>query len=318
MPYSAYGIHIDADLPLPGFASAGERGPVDTRVWLSSQPPWLKSQASLPRREYPKADYHSSSGEVIRKVFEIGESDFFQLVYCDGTEFVVSGDGDRIHAQWPSPLTFEDTLTYLVGPILGIALRLKGRICLHASAVAIDGRAILFIGAAGAGKSTTAAALTMGGARLLTDDVVVVHRSNGQYWIEPGHGWIRLWPGSVGLLCGAEDALPLLTPNWSKRYLDATTTLPSAAMPLSHIFLLGGFDQPETPPRLFTPATPQETLLLMSCNTYAPAFVEPELRRTEFDLFSGLARDVPATILRRRAESLTMQGLVDAIHSYLS
>jgi hypothetical protein len=52
---------------------------------------------------------------------------------------------------------------------------LRGEIALHASAVVIDGHAISFLGASGAGKSTMAAALcARPGAQLAADDIVYV------------------------------------------------------------------------------------------------------------------------------------------------
>jgi hypothetical protein len=49
-----------------------------------------------------------------------------------------------------------------------------GYLSLHASAVAIDGRAVAFLAPKGFGKSTLAVALAMRGARLITDDSLPV------------------------------------------------------------------------------------------------------------------------------------------------
>ena len=46
---------------------------------------------------------------------------------------------------------------------------------LHASAVAINGSALAFVGQSGRGKSTVAALLCVDGAELVTDDVLVAH-----------------------------------------------------------------------------------------------------------------------------------------------
>lgn len=65
----------------------------------------------------------------------------------------------------------------LLGPGLILALSLQRTFCLHASAVAFRGQALVFLGASGAGKSTLAAALAgMDGGRWqrLADDVLPV------------------------------------------------------------------------------------------------------------------------------------------------
>lgn len=49
---------------------------------------------------------------------------------------------------------------------------------LHASAVDIEGRGVLILGASGSGKSGLALTLMGYGARLVADDRVVLHRSN--------------------------------------------------------------------------------------------------------------------------------------------
>lgn len=60
----------------------------------------------------------------------------------------------------------------LLGPVMATLFHVRGYAVLHASALAIDRRAIVLLGDKGAGKSTTAAALIAGGWDLLADDVV--------------------------------------------------------------------------------------------------------------------------------------------------
>jgi hypothetical protein len=48
----------------------------------------------------------------------------------------------------------------------------EGHLCLHASAVAADGRGVAIVGPSGRGKSTLAALLCASGARLISDDML--------------------------------------------------------------------------------------------------------------------------------------------------
>ena len=50
---------------------------------------------------------------------------------------------------------------------------------LHATAVSIDGRGLLIIGPAGAGKSSLAAQMIVAGAGLIADDLVMLRRHGG-------------------------------------------------------------------------------------------------------------------------------------------
>src|SRR5439155_1523704 len=74
-------------------------------------------------------------------------------------EFRVSRDGRviRVHA---TPGTTPETVAILVGGhVTALLLTLAGECVLHASAVAVDGAAIAFVGSPGMGKSTLAARL---------------------------------------------------------------------------------------------------------------------------------------------------------------
>jgi len=64
-------------------------------------------------------------------------------------------------------------------------------LALHGSAVSLKGRAFIFLGASGAGKSTTAHALGARGLRLVSDDMVLVDVARGL--VLPGAPTVRLW-----------------------------------------------------------------------------------------------------------------------------
>src|SRR5262249_22183040 len=137
--------------------------------------------------------------------------------------------------------TLEDTATYLLGPVLGFILRLRGVTCLHASAVAICDQAIAILGPAGAGKSTTAASFARAGYKVLTDDIVALDERGDAFLVQPAYPRVRLWSESVNALFGTEDALPLLTPTWDKRYLDLQANIScfqEHPLPLAAIYLL--------------------------------------------------------------------------------
>jgi hypothetical protein len=120
---------------------------------------------------------------------------WFHEVMADGAVTLRRGkQGDRLVAEWPgiARLTCgRDGSAPTLVPAAGLSRRavnqlragavnallrdLAGQLALHASAVAIDGRAVIFLGENGAGKSTAAAEMCLRHrAELLADDVALV------------------------------------------------------------------------------------------------------------------------------------------------
>src|ERR1700677_461854 len=141
--------------------------------------------------------YADEAGQPALQIWKIAGGDLLRLAYCDGTQFWMNRTGTELWAQWPNNLTTEDAATYLLGPVLGLLLRLRGVTCLHASAVSFGNYAVAFIGSEGAGKSTTAAALAQQGCAIITDDVVALAEADGVFYVHPAYPYLCLWPESV-------------------------------------------------------------------------------------------------------------------------
>jgi hypothetical protein len=87
----------------------------------------------------------------------------------------------------------------ILGPALALALELAGFLCLHGSAVVLGDQGLVFIGPKHHGKSTIATALTVGGARLVGDDLVAV-APGPPAMIRPGVASVRLWSDAASAL----------------------------------------------------------------------------------------------------------------------
>lgn len=81
----------------------------------------------------------------------------------------------RATADVGTPAGFIEVLA--AASILSYALGLRGKTALHASAVAVHGRAVAIAGLSGSGKSTLACTLCATGAALLADDLVCLDTS---------------------------------------------------------------------------------------------------------------------------------------------
>jgi hypothetical protein len=239
--------------------------------------------------------FREANGEPVLVVWQVGGGHFFRLCYQDGTQFLIARAGNEVWATWPEPLTLDDTATYLLGPILGVVLRLRGTVCLHASAIALGSRAIALVGPAGAGKSTTAAAFAQSGVAVLSDDIVALNDQGATLFVEAGNPRLRLWPTSAQLLFGVPDALPRLTPNWDKLYLELgldAFAFHGMALPLGAVYILGERGADLRAP-FVEPLLPQEGLMHMLGNRYVTCFVDRPMRIREFEVLGRLMRCVP-------------------------
>lgn len=88
----------------------------------------------------------------------------------------------------------------LLGLVMSVVLERRGVLCLHASAVEVAGRAVVFMGDKGAGKSTTTGAMLAKGHSPITDDLVPVLNTDTSPVIYPGFSSTKLYPDSVKAL----------------------------------------------------------------------------------------------------------------------
>lgn len=234
------------------------------------------------------------SGKPALQIWKSPNGPYLRLAYYDGTQFWLERAGKEIWATWPESATLEDTSSYLLGPVLGLLLRLRGITCLHASAVALEGHSVVFVGAEGAGKSTTAAAFAREGHGVLSDDVVALTEVESGFLVVPSYPHLCLWPASVAMLYGSVDALPHFSRGWEKHRLslgDRGARFEGQPRPLGAIYLLGERRKESAP--AVEPVRPQAGLLSLVADTFANKILDREMRAREFDVLGRLVTSVP-------------------------
>lgn len=316
MPYrcSIYGLGVVANRTIPG-VPVSQILSDDVRISFGSLPAWLHEVSVTQIEISYVTDYKDESGNPALRVFRLLEGKFYRFCYADGTEFLVDQFGTEIWAEWCEPLTLEDTTTYLLGPIMGFVMLLRGVVCLHASAIAIDNNAIALVGPAGSGKSTTAAAFSESGFSILAEDVVTLDDREDQFLVRPAYPCIRLWPASVRALFGTETDLPRLTPNWDKRYLDLTERpeqFQQYPLTLAAIYQLG--DRRADPSAPFVrPLDRAEGLMSLIANTYATKLMDKQMRAREFEVLTRVLSNVPLRRVTPHADPERIPELCNSI-----
>ena len=172
--HRAFGLVWHSDTPLARFTAAE----------FSERPDVVVTRRNLLRDRGPGTPMNSG------------------IIYHDGFGFSADRitfdmfEGSRI--EWASadlealPMAFYSTVTALL-------LAWRGKVPLHASAVAIAGKGVIVCGVSGAGKSSLANALVACGGQLISDDLTVLEAraDDGVPVLWPGRPAIRLLPSEA-------------------------------------------------------------------------------------------------------------------------
>jgi hypothetical protein len=286
-------------------------------LWFEDgpEPDWVRQLLTLPRLILSHRSEPAGSADPSFLLTQHGELEGFQLSYSDGTRFVVDGAAAHIWGTYQAPLTAEDMATYFLGPVLGFVLRRRNLTCLHASGIEIQGHAVCFCGDAGYGKSTTAAALALRGLPVLAEDIVALEENGGEFHAVPGYPRVCLWPESVKMLLGRDDALPQQTPVWEKRYLELDgqrARFSQAKLPLGILYLFAPRTGDQDVPRV-EKLSPREGLLELVQNTYMNWVLDRGQRAKEFDTLCRLVQRVPVRRILPHSKPEKLAGLCDLI-----
>jgi len=311
--YSLFGLQIRSNLPIPKISStqvepssfdqpvpehaAQDVETQDVEIHLGVAPRKTEQGSGVPDRLAYASEYKDNSGEPAIKLWKINDGQFLRLEYFDGSHFWLDREGTQIWATWPATLTLEDAATYLLGPVLGLLLRLRGVTCLHASAVSLGDSAVAFAGSEGAGKSTTAAALAQQGCPVISDDVVALTEANGIFYVYPAYPYLCLWPESTEMIYGAADALPRLSENDEKQCLSLNKRnlrFEDRLLPLKAIYMLGERRSHAAPK--IEAISAQQSILALVTNTFATIVLDGPMRAREFET---LGRLIPTVKIRR-------------------
>lgn len=309
-----YGLRLAASKLLPGLPLSLEEDGFDVRIRLKESRAFFKQfPESTNSFNISSCDPPDSRSNL--RVRALPDGSYVGFFYNDGARFAVDSLGREVWADWPENYSLEDAFTYLVGPVMGLVLRLRGTVCLHASAVAIDDHAIALVGTPGAGKSTAAAAFARSGFSVLSDDVVALVDEGEEFLVQPGYPRVNLWPDSVRQLFGSEHALPCITPTWEKHYLPLGQNghrFASSPLLLGAIYLLDSRDLALTAP-VIEEVSGKEAFMALVANTYVNYLLDQNMRRTEFDVLSRVVSKCPVRRVRAPEEPSAIFSLCEAI-----
>jgi len=296
--YLVYGLRLQSRSAIEGLGPPTPQGGplVDhyLEVSIGRCPDWAAAALQLPGACVYSSPVSLDRSDAAFQLSQLGGGQFFQLSYFDGTRFVVDRQTRRIWGTCPPPLTQEDLVTYLVGPVLGFVLRRRGIMALHSGSFSRSGFAFALCGGPGAGKSTTVAALASRGVRIQCEDITALRERQSVFWAAPGYPRVNLWPESAANLFGTPIALPKITPTWEKRFLSLdghATKFENRERQLAAVYLLDVRSNGDDSPRIEDLSARDAALLLVQ-NTYMNYLLSKKQRAKEFDIIARLASRV--------------------------
>lgn len=285
--YHAYGLKFASDLPLPELDPA-EPGTTDVRVVLRPVPERLAEPAA------ERSAWSAAADEWLLTAEGVGR-------------FHVSGGSEIAIERWG---TDQQVRAFLFGSTMGALLHQRRYLTLHASSVLHGSTALLIAGNSGVGKSTTLAALTDRGHRMIADDKTVLYLEEGRLVTVPGYPTVRLWRDA--LEAAGRDAVGLdkVDENYDK-HLWRAPELHDASAEIGGVFLLRKARVDDVAVHRVDGIAAFRRILAA---TYRRRMVRGlGVQDTHFELAATLAGQVPVHVVLRPPERDTVTAVVETI-----
>jgi hypothetical protein len=281
---SAFGLSLRSEFPLPGLEPSENTATGSRSVALArSQDPADPFDGAERLQEW-----HYPDGTLGLTIDRHEERGYRFYLYGAGV-FVLAAAGDRVllHLDSEHEATW-DWKRYLIGQVLPFAALLHGLEVFHASAVEIDGGAVLLAGGSGLGKSTLALNMHLGDSGFLADDSVAIE-ADEQLLAYPAIATAKVREGARDLL--REDTRGALrevvvADEHESRYRVKTTPGP---LPLRAVCMLEPAKKPGTLAASEGKADPWELL----GSTFNDVIRDPARLQAQLDLCSRIAETVP-------------------------
>lgn len=260
-------------------------------------------------------DILNEHGDPALKIWRGKSAGEYFIRYFNGLTFRIDAAISRVHVHCTQKIDQEEVCSFLLGPVMGIVLRMKGTLCLHASAVEIDGKAVAFGGPMGVGKSTTAAIFAKNGHAVLADDIVPLKKSGMSFLAHPGYPFLNLMPDSMALVFQSRERTQSADAEIEKVQLSLDgkpLRFQSQPLPTGAIYILEQSDYQSAAP-VITPTRPQEAFIALASETYANKILDSEMRTGEFRVLGELANSVPVRRLRTCAGASKIQDIYEML-----
>lgn len=215
--YRAFGLNINSDIEIPELTISSD-AETDVKV------------------KYAKVIDFTSSLESKEDWYCFINGSLFFLIDKVG-RFKVSG-GCLIEIDRFNAATDDDIRLFLLGSGIGGVLHQRGVLPLHASAIEIDGEAVLFSADSGFGKSTICLGFQNEGYSVVSDDICAIDIQKNKVKVCPGYPQLKLWKDSVHFFGLQSHSLNKVTVDEDKFKLEVKHYFQKNKLKIRAIFFL--------------------------------------------------------------------------------
>jgi hypothetical protein len=288
--YRVYGITLASDFPFRTPLAPVEALPDITFTRVSASPNIGSWQDEEPIFE---SQYRTDGGEAQVKLCRWDDCQVFR--HTGVADYFVWSD--RIVCHQHDAAATDVVELYFLSLLTGFWLESRGTLVLHASAVSVNERAVVFLATNTGGKTSLSTSLMKAGHPLLTDDLLAVSVLEEAAVGHPGFPQMRMWPDLADHFLGGHARLPQVLPNTDKRRVtvqaEGLGSFCTADRPLARLYLPVRVDDPEARIRV-EPIPPQKALIELVRESFLGTVLEKAgLHRERFARLASLARHVP-------------------------
>lgn len=231
--YGIFNIALDSDIPLPELPEV-ELAKSIIRIQAGEDASCIPAQ--------PEWFHHWETPEGEVSILCAKLTDAYLLRFPKLVDFTISMSCDTVLYFAKPDIPVATIRHLLLDQVVPRILGQRGYLILHASAVVMPGgQAIAFLGHSGRGKSTLASSFHHHGARLITDDCLLLEEVGGHIVAIPNYYGLRLFTDSATAIFGEQSGDSPVAHYTTKKRLQLSSkgrADSKAASRLTTVFLL--------------------------------------------------------------------------------
>jgi hypothetical protein len=299
--YQWAGLELTADFSLPELvgcegARRGRR-PASDRHWRIRR--W---RGRAPARSAIRWFHHWTFPNGRRWLSFARLDDGYLLRFPRFAEFHLRVSLREVEARRERSTPHDTFRHLLLDQVLPLIVASRDCLALHASVVDVDGGAIAFLGAAGNGKSTLAAALGRRGHCVLSDDCCVVRRTERGFEVLPTYPGVRLFGPSREFVFRGTPTRGRRVSHYSskRRVIDAagTARFGTTPVPLRRVYVLATRNADSRASRVeIARRSRRDSVVDVVGGTLFLDVTDPERALDAFDLAGDIAAALPVCSL---------------------